>query len=88
MDELKLVTFLGDNTQFLVYVPEGEKQLAIQRANEANKELGNLDDDGYDLDNYEDDWYEVEDIDFELLRWIFKRNDYIFSTAHAIVFND
>lgn len=81
---LKMVTFIIDNTQFLVDADTTKE--AIEFAIEANREIGEVDDDLGCIDKVDN--YEVEDIDFESLRWIFRRDDYMFSTANAICFND
>lgn len=81
---LKMVTFIIDNTQFLVDADTTKE--AIEFAIEANREIGEMDDDPECIDKVDN--YEVEDIDFEDLRWIFRRDDYMFSTANAICFND
>lgn len=80
---LKMVTFIIDNTQFLVDADTTKE--AIEFAIEANREIGEMDDDPECIDKVDN--YEVEDIDFEDLRWIFRRDDYMFSTANAICFN-
>lgn len=83
---LKMVTFIIDNTQFLVDADTAKE--AIEFAIEANREIGEMDDDPECIDKVDN--YEVEDIDFESLRWIFRfrGDDYMFSTANAICFND
>ena len=80
---LWLVTFDIDNTQFLVNAKNHSE--AIDIANEHNKMLDEIED--YDFNgNYVID-YTVETVDFELLTEILKRDDIIFSTDKAIVFN-
>ena len=83
---LKLVTFEGDNTQFLVNAEH--KNEAIAYANEANIQVGEMYDSDYDLHNFKDEWYTVEDVDWNLLREIIRRDDYLFTTSNAVVFND
>jgi len=89
MLNLYLVTFEGDNTQFLVNA-ETEEQ-AIVYANEANIHCGVIDDeDGcpYDLNNPKPEWYTVEHVDWNLLQEILERDDYGFTTGRAVVYND
>lgn len=86
---LMLVTFTLDNTQFLVNVDD-EFTSAINYAIEANKKVGgfvNDPNDGLTLDEIMNtDNYEVEDVEFSLLKEMFKRNDYMFSTSNVLVF--
>lgn len=89
MLNLYLVTFIGDGTQFLTNA-ETEEQ-AITYANEANIHCGEIDDeDGcpYDLNNPKAEWYEVEYVDWDLLQEILSRDDYMFTTGRAVVYND
>ena len=89
MLNLKLVTFEGDNTQFLVNATTNEE--AIAYANEANIHCGVIDnEDGcaYDLNNPKAEWYTIEDVDWDMLQEICKRDDYMFSTGRAVVYND
>ena len=85
MMNLKMVTWEGDLTQFLV---EADTNLeAIRKAVEANLQIGDCDEeikeDVHDLTAYT-----VEDVDFGLLSEIFKRTDYIGTYGEAVVFND
>ena len=88
---LMLVTFIPDNTQFLVNIDD-EFTSAINYAIEANKAVGGIVDNsenGLTMKEVTDTLnYKVEDVDFGLLKEMFNRDDYMFSTAHAIVFND
>ena len=87
---LLLVTFTIDDVQFLVHMPlvlttENEKMIAIQKAIEANRKIGEYDD-GTVLDNPDD--YIVKDVDFDLLYGILQRNDWIFKDGDVIAFRD
>lgn len=89
MSKLYFITWEGDLTQFLA---EGEtKEEAVKYAIEANKEIGPIWDHDAEEDNYKDiedaSSYEVEDVDFELLRNLAKRTDYMFSMEHVICYN-
>lgn len=86
MIELKLVTFEIDNTQFLVNATRLTESEVIEYANDANKELGQIED--YDFDSYLESDYLVEDVDWDMLKEIFRRNDRLFETSDVIVFND
>lgn len=71
---IKLVTWDGDLTQFLV---EAETNLdAIWKAIEANLKLGDCD--GTDSDIHDSTTYSVEDVDFKLLGELFNRKDFSF----------
>ncbi len=84
MMNLKLVTWDGDLTQFLV---EAETNLeAIKKAIEANLQLGDCE--GSEASIHDLTTYTVEDVDFSLLSEIFKRTDYIGTYGEAVVFND
>lgn len=81
---LMLVTFTLDNTQFLVNVSEvllyeSACEHAIKYAQEANKEVGGFVSDpenGLTMEEVMDTSnYEVEDIDFALLKEMFRRDD-------------
>ena len=84
MMNLKMVTWEGDLTQFLV---EANTNLeAIRKAVEANLQIGDceeIEEDPHDLTTYT-----VEDVDFGLLSEIFRRTDYIGTYGEAVVFND
>ena len=87
MLNLKLVTFEGDDTQFLVNANTSTQ--AIELANRANLEIiGEMDDDDYDLKHYKESWYTVEEVDWKLLLEIFNRTDCIGTTSYAIAFLD
>ena len=86
MKPLKLVTFDGDLTQFLV---EADNKLeAIKQAVEANLHLGN---EGFDSYIHDLTLYTVEDVDFDLLKELIKRQDWIMSKNNsfsAVIFTD
>lgn len=83
--KLKLVTWDGDLTQFLV---EADTNLeAIHKAIGANLQLGDCDEE-IEEDVHDLTTYTVEDVDFGLLSEIFKRTDYIGTYGEAVVFND
>ncbi len=85
MMNLKLVTWDGDLTQFLV---EAETNLeAIRKAVEANLHIGDCDEE-IEEDIHDLTTYTVEDVDFSLLGEIFQRTDYIGTYGEAVVFND
>lgn len=89
MLNLYLVTFVGDNTQFLVNAETPEQ--AIAYANEANIHCGCIDDeDGcpYDFNNPREEWYTLDLVDWDMLQGICARDDYMFTTGRAIVFDD
>lgn len=86
MMELKLVTFEIDNTQFLVNATGLTEHEIIEYANDANKELSEIED--YDFEEYLESDYEVEDVGWDMLKGIFRRTDRLFETADVIVFND
>ena len=74
---LKLVTWDGDLTQFLVEADTDEE--AIKKAIEANFIFSDPEDDDDGLvrkDMQDKSWYEVEDVDFNLLSEIFRRTDH------------
>ena len=84
MMNLKMVTWDGDLTQFLV---EADTNLeAIRKAVKANLQIGDCDeeieDDIHDLTTYT-----VEDVDFSLLMEIFQRTDLIGPYRETVVFN-
>lgn len=84
MSKLYFITWEGDLTQFLVSAENKDK--AIQYAIEANKEIGwDEDEDVKYIENI--DSYEVEDVDFEILKNLAKRTDYMFSMEHVICYN-
>ena len=83
--KLKLVTWEGDLIQFLV---EADTNLeAIRKAVEANLWLGDCDEE-IEENIHDLTTYKVEDVDFNLLREIFQRTDYIGTYCEALVFND
>lgn len=84
MMSLKLVTWEGDLTQFLVEA--NTKLEAIRKAVEANLQLGDCE--GSESSIHDLTTYSVEDVDFSLLGEIFKRTDCIGTYGEAIVFND
>lgn len=94
MMNLKMVTWEGDLTQFLVEAETRDE--AISKAITANKEFdrfcGGNGRDNYDLEDcgFEDrDLYDVDDIDFNLLCEIIERNDWFKGKfGEAKVFND
>ena len=74
---LKLVTWDGDLTQFLVEADTDEE--AIKKVIEANFIFADPrdDDDGLVREDMQDkSWYEVEDVNFDLLSEIFRRTDH------------
>ena len=74
---LKLVTWDGDLTQFLVEADTDEE--AIKKAIEANfifADPGDDDDSLLRLDMQDSRAYEVEDVNFNLLSEIFRRTDH------------
>lgn len=84
MMNLKLVTWDGDLTQFLV---EADTKLeAIKKAVEANLMIGDCD--GAEEDIHDLTTYSVEDVDFILLSEMFRRTDLLGIYGEAIVFND
>ena len=83
--KLKLVTWEGDLTQFLVYAETDEE--AIKLAIESNKEIDVHY--GYDEQNDENnpDFYSVEDVeDISFLWAIMERNDCSGIYGNAIVY--
>ena len=85
---LKLVTWDGDLTQFLVEADT--KKEAIKKAIDANFKYCDPGDDEEGLiaeDMKDQDTYLVEDVDFELLSEIFERTDLSGTYGEAIVFN-
>ena len=82
---IKLVTWEGDLTQFLVEADTNLK--AIRKAVEANLRLGDCDEE-IEEDIHDLTTYTVEDVDFDLLNELFQRTDYIGKYGDAIVFND
>ena len=84
--KLKMVTWDGDLTQFLVEAETNDE--AICKAIEANKEFDRwLGSDDPDVDDI--NCYTVDDVDFNLLCEIIERNDwYKGKFGDAKVFND
>ena len=80
---LKLVTWEGDLTQFLVNAETDEE--AIDLAIEANKEI---DITFHDKDMDDKSTYSVEDVDFMMLCELFKRNDMAGKYENTIAFYD
>lgn len=80
---LKMVTWDGDLTQFLV---DAETRLeAIKKAVKANLRLEI--DEEFEVDIHDLTTYSVYDLDFELLAEIFTRKDCNGMIEEAIVFN-
>ena len=89
LKNLYLVTFTGDNTQFLVNAYDEEQ--AIAYANEANIHCGAIDDEygcPYDLNNPKEEWYTLDLVNWDMLQEICSRDDYMFTTGRAVVFGD
>lgn len=84
MMNLKMVTWDGDLTQFLVEADTNVE--AINKAIEANLQLGDCE--GSEEDIHDFNTYIVEDVDFSLLREIFQRTDCLGIYGEAVVFND
>lgn len=83
--KLWLVTYEGDFTQFLI--EETEKDEVISQAIASNLAFGNIDDEiKEDIKN--PDNYTIEEVDYWLLDYLFKRNDYCGIYENAMVFND
>ena len=84
---LKFVTYEGDLTQFLVDV-ETDKE-AIEKAIEANKaldtELEEIDEDIWKI-ICDSSAYSCEDVDWKLLKEIFRRDDMNGEIEDTIVF--
>ena len=85
MMNLKLVTWEGDLTQFLVEADTNLK--AIRKAVEANLQIGDCDEE-IEEDIHDLTTYTVEEVDFNLLSEIFGRTDYIGVYEEAVVFNN
>lgn len=83
MKPLKLVTWEGDFTQFLVEASSDEE--AINKAIKANLEI-TYDEDDFD---YINDFYTytIDDVDFDLLCEILNRTDKLGKFGEALVFN-
>lgn len=84
--DLRLVTFNGDQTQFLVNATRN--QTAIELAIEANKKIGNFDEPEWNAEILDYSQYKVEDVDFNLLCEIIKRNDWLFNDTYVMAFRD
>lgn len=82
MKPLKLVTWEGDFTQFLVEASSDEE--AINKAIKANLEI-TYDEDDFD---YINDFYTytIDDVDFDLLCEILNRTDKLGKLGEALVF--
>lgn len=83
MMNLKLVTWDGDLTQFLVEATSSID--AVKKAIESNLILGNDEECG---DLHDARTYIVEDVNLALLNEIIHRDDYIGIYGNAIVFNN
>lgn len=83
--KLKMVTWDGDLTQFLVEANTNVE--AIKKAMESNFSIGKVDDEIVD-DMKDSSAYIVEDVDFNLLKEIFERADCLGIYGEAVVFND
>lgn len=93
INNLKMVTWDGDLTQFLVEAKTRDE--AISKAITANKEFDrfcgwNSADDNLVYRDFEDrNLYDVSDIDFDILCEIIERNDWVKGKlGEAKVFND
>ena len=81
---LKLVTYEGDLTQFLVEAKTGEE--AIKKAIKANEKLDvPIDDEALEVIN-DSSVYSYEDVDWFLLTEILKRDDMNGKFEDAVVF--
>lgn len=83
---LKLITFNGDQEQFLVNAMGNET--AIELAIEANKKIGNFDEPEWNAEMEDKSRYEVEDVDFNMLCEIIKRDDWLFADTYVMAFRD
>lgn len=84
---LKMVTWDGDLTQFLVEAETIEE--AISKAIYANKEFDRFYEPSYNPDVIDPTLYTVDDVDFNLLCEIIERNDWFKGRfGEAKVFND
>lgn len=83
---LKLVTFDKDQEQFLVSATKDET--AIELAIEANKKIGDYDNPDWNAQMEDKSYYDVEDVDFNLLCEIIKRDDWLFSDIDVMAFRD
>lgn len=84
--DLKLVTFNRDQEQFLVNATGNET--AIELAIEANKKIGNFDEPEWNAEMEDKSRYKVEDVDFDLLCEIIKRDDWLFNETYVMAFRD
>jgi len=89
---LKMVTWEGDLTQFIVNIPphllaDDANKEAIKKAIEANLNYDTYDED-MESDMNDPTLYIVEDVDFALLAEMFQRNDIIGLYNEVILFND
>ena len=88
MMNLKLVTWEGDLTQFLVDALDDDE--AVNKAIEANKEFDRYcgeNETGQEI--FDKSTYDVEDVDFDLLCEIIERDDWFKGTFAGVkVFND
>ena len=83
---LKLVTFNNDQEQFLVNAVG--KETAIELAIEANKKIGDFNDPEWNAEMDDKSRYEVEDVDFDMLCEIIKRDDWLFKDTYVMAFRD
>lgn len=87
---LKFVTFMGDQEQFLVNAIGNNT--AIELAIEANMEIGGLVDDENDglteKEVRDVSKYIVEDVDFNMLCEIIKRDDWLSNDTYVMAFRD
>ena len=87
---LKLVTFMGDQEQFLVNAIG--VNTAIELAIEANMKIGGLADDENDglteKEVRDVSNYAVEDVDFDLLCEIIKRDDWMLKDTYVMAFRN
>ena len=82
---LKLVTWEGDLTQFLVEAETNDE--AIRKAVEANKSIMEVNDEIYECIS-ECASYTVEDVTFDILEGLFNRTDCGGRYKNSIVFWD
>ena len=84
---LKLVTYEGDLTQFLVDAETDEKAIEIAiKANRAlDEELKEIDEDAFEVLG-DSSVYQCEDVDWKLIKVIFDRDDKNGEVEDTIVF--
>jgi len=83
---LKLVTFNGDQEQFLINTADNER--AVKLAIEANKKIGTFDNPEWDMEVEDKSLYTVESVDFNMLYEIIKRNDWLFNDNNVMAFRN